>query len=110
MPTGGSEATYAETGNRRIFLGVIRPISPAHHSNYRATAHWSIHNGAGLNPPMTARVKISQNVDTLAKVHLVHLKIAHCQTLRVVSTFTGQNESTFLTGESIVWYCSGWSK
>ena len=43
---------------------------------------------------MTARVEISQNVDILAKVYLVHLKVKHCQTLRVVSTFTGQNEST----------------
>ena len=36
------------------------------------------------------RVKISQNVDILAKVYLVHLR---SQTLSV-STFTGQNEST----------------
>ena len=43
---------------------------------------------------MTARFKISQNVDILAKVYLVHLKVKHCQTLRVASTFTGQNEST----------------
>ena len=43
---------------------------------------------------MTARVKISQNVDILAKVYLVHLKVKRCHTLRVVSTFTGQNEST----------------
>ena len=28
------------------------------------------------------------------KVNLVHLKVKHCQTLRVVSTFTGQDEST----------------
>ena len=43
---------------------------------------------------MTARVKISQNVDIHAKVHvyLVHFKVEHCQTLH---TFTGQNESTF---------------
>ena len=39
-----------------------------------------------VNPPVTARVKFSQNVDILTKVYLVH-----CQTLRVVSTFTGQN-------------------
>ena len=44
--------------------------------------------------PTTVRVKISQNVDILPKVYLVHLKVKHCQTLRVVSTFTGQNEST----------------
>ena len=37
-------------------------------------------------------IKISHYVDTLAKV--VHLKVEHCQTLRVVSTFTGQNELT----------------
>ena len=51
---------------------------------------------------MTTRVKINQNVDihVLAKVvqciymYIVHLKVEHCQTLRVVSTFTGQNEST----------------
>ena len=53
-----------------------------------------------INPPMTAMVKISQNVDILAKVHayLVHLKVEHCQTLRVVQkcklTFKGQSEST----------------
>ena len=40
-----------------------------------------------INPPTTARVKISQNVDILPKVYLVHLKVKHCQTLRVVSTF-----------------------
>ena len=40
-------------------------------------------------------VKISQNVDILPKVYLVHLQVEHCQTLRVVlSTFTGENEST----------------
>ena len=44
------------------------------------------------NPPVTARVKISQNCDIHAKVYLVQGE--HCQTLRVVSTFTGQNEST----------------
>ena len=43
---------------------------------------------------MTARVKISLNFDKLAKVYPVHLKVEHCQTLSVVSTFTGQNEST----------------
>ena len=43
---------------------------------------------------MTTRVNISQNVDRLAKVYLVHLKVEHCQTLHVVSTFTGNNEST----------------
>ena len=47
-----------------------------------------------FSPPMTARVKISQNDDILAKVYLVYLKVKHCQTLRVVSTFRGQNEST----------------
>ena len=31
---------------------------------------------------------------TDTKVYLVHLKVKHCQTLRVVSTFTGQNELT----------------
>ena len=38
---------------------------------------------------MTTRVKISQHFDILAKVYLVHLKVEHCQALRVVSTFTG---------------------
>ena len=28
-----------------------------------------------INPPTTARVKISQNVDILPKVHLVHLNV-----------------------------------
>ena len=46
------------------------------------------------NPPTTTRVKISQNFDILPKVYLVHLKVKHCQTLHVVRTFTGQNEST----------------
>ena len=49
---------------------------------------------------MTARVKISQNADILAKVYLVHLKVRHFQTLPVVSTFTGQNELTV-----VVLYC-----
>ena len=43
-----------------------------------------------FNPP-TTRVKISQNFDILPKVCLLHLKVKHCQTLRVVRTFTGQN-------------------
>ena len=47
-----------------------------------------------VNPSVTARIKISQNVDILAKVYLMHFKVEHCQTIRVVSTFTGQNEST----------------
>ena len=47
-----------------------------------------------INPPTTTRVKISQNVDILPKVYLVHLKVKHCQTLRVVSTFTGKNKLT----------------
>ena len=47
-----------------------------------------------INPPTTARVKISQNVDVLPKVCLARLQVKHCQTLRVVSTFTGQNELT----------------
>ena len=46
------------------------------------------------HPSVTARVKISQNVDIFAKEYPVHLKVKHCQTSRVVSTFTGQNEST----------------
>ena len=41
---------------------------------------------------MTARVKISENV--LAKVFLVHLTVKQSLTLRVVSTFTGQNALT----------------
>ena len=42
-----------------------------------------------INPPTTTRVKISQNIDILPKVYLVHLKVNHCQALHVVSTFTG---------------------
>ena len=34
-----------------------------------------VHISSALNPPMTARVKISQNVDILAKVYLVHLTL-----------------------------------
>ena len=52
-----------------------------------------------INPPMTARVKISQHFDILAKVHvhvyLVHLKVEHCQTLCEVST------PVKMTGKSI---------
>ena len=47
-----------------------------------------------LNHSMTARVKISHNVDILAEVQLVYLKVEHSQTLHGVSTFTGENEST----------------
>ena len=43
---------------------------------------------------MIARVKISQTVDILPKVYLLHLKVKHCHTLCVVSTITGQNELT----------------
>ena len=58
------------------------------------------------NPSMTASVKISQNVDILAKVYRVHWKIKH-----LMCTFTGQNESTeFLTGKNIVLYHWGWSQ
>ena len=49
-----------------------------------------------INPPrpVTARVKISPNVDKLAKVYPMHLKVKHYPTLRAVSTFTVKNEST----------------
>ena len=47
-----------------------------------------------LTVETTTGVKISQDFDILPKVYLVHLKVEHCQTLRVISTFTGQNEST----------------
>ena len=49
-----------------------------------------------LNPSVTTRVNISQNVDILAKVHvyLVYLTVQHYQTSCVVNTFTGQNELT----------------
>ena len=40
------------------------------------------------------QVSKSFKMNILAKVYLVHLKVEHCQTLRVVSTFTGQNQST----------------
>ena len=43
-----------------------------------------------INPSVTARVKISQKVDILANVHLVHLKVKHCQTLCVISTLRGK--------------------
>ena len=61
---------------------------------------------------MTARVKISQNVDILAKVHVLLCieKVEHCQTLRVASTLQVKMSGPFLTRKSIVWYCSGWSK
>ena len=49
---------------------------------------------------MTAMVKIGKNFDIHAKV-----KFKHCQTLRVVSAFTGQNELTILTSKSIILYC-----
>ena len=75
-------------------------------SNPHMTIHFPL-----LNPPTTTtRVKISQNFDILPKTYLLHLKFQHCQTLRVVRTFTGQMSRSFLTGKSIVWYCSGWSK
>ena len=33
-----------------------------------------------FNPPTTTSFKISQTVDILAKVYLLHLKVKHCQT------------------------------
>ena len=80
--------------------------------NYHTFTLQNTNVAPSFNPPVTARVKISQNVDyILAKVYLVHLKVKHCQTLRVVSTFTGQNELTvFLTGKSTVLFCWRWSK
>ena len=38
-----------------------------------------------INPSVTARVKISQNVDILDKVYIVLFMVKHCQTLRVVN-------------------------
>ena len=72
---------------------------------HKWNSSWAVYSGiifaecnvctlSRINPSVTARFKISQNVDILAKVYLVHLKVKHCQTLHVVSTFTGQNEST----------------
>ena len=59
-----------------------------------ANVHLHVSKTISVNPPVTASIKKSQNVDihVLAKVFPVHLKVAYCQTLRVVSTFTGQNE------------------
>ena len=91
-----------------------------------------------LNPSVTTRVKISQNVDVLTKVYLVHLtllwlqgsksvkiliylprylvhwKVKHCQTLCVVHLQVKMS-LPFLTIDhwpflTIVLYCSGWSK
>ena len=38
---------------------------------------------------------LSNMIDILPKVYLLHLKVKHCQTLRVVRTFTGQNSQLF---------------
>ena len=43
---------------------------------------WQAEATNPLNPSVTARVKISQNVDILAKVYLVHLEVKHCQTCK----------------------------
>ena len=58
-----------------------------------------------INPPMTARVKISQTVDMLAMVYLVLLKVKYCQTLCVVRTLQVKMSRFLFTGKSIVWYC-----
>ena len=65
-----------------------------------------------LSPSVTARVKISQNVDIHAKVYLVHWKVEHRQTLHVASTFTGHLKwvNCFWLVKSIILYCWGWSK
>ena len=69
--------------------------------------HVSLHS---INPPTTTRVKISKNVDILPKVYLVHLKVEHGQTLRVVLNLHVKMSRLFLTGKIIVLYSSGWSK
>ena len=60
---------------------------------------------------MTAKVKISQNVDIFAKVYLVHLK---SQTLSNLTCskyiYRSQWVVRFFTGKSIVLYFWGWSK
>ena len=57
---------------------------------------------------MTVMVKISKNIDILAKVYLVHLIVKQRQTQKV--HLQVKMSLQFLTGKSIVWYCSGWSK
>ena len=46
---------------------------------------------------MTARVKISQNVDILAKEYLVHFTVEHCQPLLEVAKMS----QPFLTGKAL---------
>ena len=40
---------------------------------------WQAEATNPLNPSVTARVKISQNVDILAKVYLVHVTFCDCK-------------------------------
>ena len=52
---------------------------------------------------MTARVKIIKNVNILAKVYLMHLKVEHCQILHVCSKHIKVKMSQpFLTGLSCI--------
>ena len=62
---------------------------------------------------VTARVQISQNFHILAKVYLVHLKVKHCQTVRVVSTYRSKWVNRFWLVKTFflhVLYCWGRSK
>ena len=52
-----------------------------------------IHIAIYINPPTTTSVKISQNVDILAKVGIISSALKS-QTLSNRSKFTGQNELT----------------
>ena len=64
-----------------------------------------------INPLTTTRVKISRNVDILPKVYLSALKSKTVSNLACSKyIYRSKCVDHFLTGKSIVWYCSGWSK
>ena len=61
------------------------------------------------NPSMTTTVKISQNVDMLAKVALKSQTLSNL-TYCINAHLQVKMSRPFLTGKSIVVCCRGWSK
>ena len=84
---------------------------PVIHTHCNCNKHWILQILDCSNNPTTARVKNQSKCwYTSQGLYPVHLKVKRCQTLRVVSTFTGQNESTVFDWlKALSVYCSGWS-
>ena len=66
---------YKEKSSRPICGPVVWSENYSTSKNWaKCRLKWYIQRNCNINPSVTARVKISLNVDILAKVYLVHLK------------------------------------